>query len=83
MEKELMPDYAAEEFYRYLIPRSAFGGSVEPKKKTDHCVVFCKKVAPNVFDIRKGIAVVAGTKEYFNDGLCMIAPSAKVVFVIE
>ena len=68
MEREIMPDYAAEEFYRYLIPRSAFGAPEEHKKETDHCIVSCKKVAPNVSDIRKGIELVDGTKEYLMMG---------------
>jgi len=82
MEKELMPDYAAEAFYQHLIPSSVFAGSDVPEKEVDHCVVFCKKVGPN-FDINKGVAIVNGAKELFNDGICMIAPGTKVFFVFE
>ena len=43
MERELMPDYAAEAFYQYLIPSSVFQDSGVSKKEVDHCVVFVKK----------------------------------------
>ncbi len=83
MEREIMPDHAAEEFYRYLIPPDAFMGSERPKKKINHCILFCKKMSPNVFNISKGVAVVEGAETCSNDGICMIAPSTKVVFVFE
>ena len=83
MEREIMPDYEAEAFYRRLIPTEVFEGVEGAQKEPNHCVVFCKKVAPNVFDIKKGVAVVNGAKDLFNDGICMIAPATKVVFVFE
>jgi len=83
MERELMPDYAAEAFYQYLIPSNVFEDSDLPEKEVNHCVLFCKQVAPYVFDIRKGVAVVGGAQDLFNDGICMIAPATKVVFVFE
>jgi hypothetical protein len=47
------------------------------------CIVFCKKVAPNIFDIKEGFAVMAGTKDFYNDGVCMISHSTKVIFVFD
>jgi len=83
MERENLPEYGAEKFYRSLIPPNIFEPIEEPRRETNQCVVFCKKVAPNVFDIRKGVAVVDGANNLFHDGTCMIAPSTKVVFVFE
>ncbi|HBG61732.1 MAG: hypothetical protein A2Y03_04730 [Omnitrophica WOR_2 bacterium GWF2_38_59] len=83
MEREIVSDCASEEFYRYLINPSVIDGAEKPKKAPNHCVVLCKKIAPNVFDIKKGIAIVENAGDYFNDGICMIAPTTKVVFVFE
>jgi hypothetical protein len=44
MEREIMPDHAAEAFYRYLIPSNLLDGSEKPKKELTACVVFSKKV---------------------------------------
>lgn len=54
-----------------------------PMKAANQCIVFCKKMAPNVFDIKKGLAVIRRMETGFNDGVCMIAPETKVVFVFE
>ena len=83
MEREIMPDYGAEVFYQYLISPGIFGGSEEPQPKANRCIVFCKKISPNLYDISKGVAMVAEAKSFFNDGICMIAPATKVVFVFE
>ena len=83
MEREIMPDYAAEEFYRYLIPPEVFAGPERPKKKVNQCIVFCKQISPDVFKISKGVAVMNGDKMCFDAGMCMVAPETKVVFVLE
>ncbi len=83
MESKLMQECETEKFYQYLIPPNVLGGLERQQKEDNHCVVFCKKVSENVFNIRKGIAVVNGVKTCFNDGICMIAPDTKVVFVFE
>lgn len=83
MVRELMPNHTSEAFYRHLISQNVFEGPENPKKETNHCIVFCKKVAPNVFDITKGMAMVSGVDGYFSDGICMVAPATKVVFVFE
>ncbi|MDD5069725.1 MAG: hypothetical protein PHV17_03255 [Candidatus Omnitrophica bacterium] len=49
----------------------------------DHCIVFCKRVAPNLFDITKGVAMVSGVDGCFSDEICMIVPAMKFVFVLE
>ena len=43
MEREIMPDYAAEEFYQYLMPKSFFECSERLKKEDRPRVVFLKK----------------------------------------
>jgi hypothetical protein len=53
-------------------------GNAEPE-----CILFCRKVAPNRFDIKDGFAVVPDTAGCFNDGVCMISNFTKVVFVFE
>ena len=53
------------------------------KKGESECIVFCKKVAPHIFDIKNGFAVVGGGENLYNDGVCMISNSTKVVFVFE
>ena len=53
------------------------------RKGASECIVFCKKVAPNIFDIQDGFAVVAGAENCFNDGVCMISNFTKVVFVFD
>ena len=58
MEREIMPDYAAEAFYRHLIPESVFEYPQKPEEEAYNCVVSCKKAGPNLFDINKGVAVV-------------------------
>lgn len=83
MERVIVPDYGAEAFYRYLIPPHVLAGPERSEGAANHCVVLCRKVAPNVFDISKGVAVVDGVRDVFNDGICMIAPATKVVFVFE
>ncbi|MBF0384338.1 MAG: hypothetical protein HQL27_00560 [Candidatus Omnitrophica bacterium] len=83
MERKIMVDYKAEAFYRRIIPAKSFEEIENAQKEPNHCIVFCKKMAPNIFDIKKGAAVVGGAKDLFNDGICMIAPAMKVVFVFE
>lgn len=77
MEREIMPDYAAETFYQYLIPPDVFEGSEESQEEVNHRVVSCKRVTPNLFDRSKGVAVVKGVKNIFNDEVCMIVPSCQ------
>ena len=53
------------------------------KKGESECIVFCKKVSHNIFDIKNGFAVVGGSEHLYNDGVCMISNVTKVVFVFE
>ena len=52
-------------------------------KAGSECILFCKKVTPNVFSIKDGFAIVPGAKDCFNDGICMISNFTKVVFVFD
>jgi hypothetical protein len=83
MKSGTMTDSSAEQFYQYLTPGNAFQVSEKPEKETNHCIVFCEKLAPNVFNIKKGVAVIEGSGTFFNDGVCMVAPETKIVFVFE
>jgi hypothetical protein len=47
------------------------------------CIVFCKRVTSNIFDISDGFAVVTGAEDCANDGVCMVSNSTKVVFVFD
>ncbi|MBF0485083.1 MAG: hypothetical protein HQL16_01085 [Candidatus Omnitrophica bacterium] len=51
------------------------------KKGESECILFCKRVTPNIFDIKDGFAVISGAEDCFNDGVCMISDFTKVVFV--
>lgn len=53
------------------------------KKGATECILFCKKVTPNLFEIKDGFAVLAGDGDHFNDGVCIIANTTKVVFVFD
>ncbi len=47
------------------------------------CVVFCKKVGPNSFDIKDGFAILRGDPNVYDDGVCMVSQSTKIFFVFE
>lgn len=47
-----------------------------------HCVVLCKKLGPNVFDLKEGIAVVARPDSCIGDGACMMACPTKAIFLM-
>ncbi|HOW35183.1 MAG TPA: hypothetical protein PL155_02030 [Candidatus Omnitrophota bacterium] len=83
MEKEIIPDYAVGEFYRYFAPRNVIENPEDRRNEQNLCIVFCKKVAPNVFDISKGVAMLKGEKDSFCEGVCTSVPSAKVIFVFK
>lgn len=47
------------------------------------CILFCKKVTPNIFSIKDGFAMMYDADEYVDDGVCMISNLTKVVFVYD
>jgi hypothetical protein len=53
------------------------------RKGVSECILFCKKVAPNMFDIKGGYATVPDAENCFHDGVCMISDFTKVVFVFD
>lgn len=75
MQREIM------ETYKNRFVQDSVSGMF--RNTGSECVVFCKKVAPNVFNIRDGFAVVSGTEGCYDDGVCMISNSTKVVFVFD
>ena len=58
-------------------------GSSVIKRGESECIVFCKRVTANIFDIKNGFAVVGGAENLYNDGVCMISDFTKVVFVFD
>jgi|WetSurSiteA1Bulk_404760.scaffolds.fasta_scaffold271492_1 hypothetical protein len=83
MERELMPDYQAEAFYRYLIPEDVFGGLDENQEEAEPGVVSCKREAPHSRDTRNGVAVAGGYKNYFNDEVFMMTPAPRAVLLLK
>jgi hypothetical protein len=67
--------------YKNKFVQEKGAGSI--RKGESECIVFCKKVTPNIFDIKDGFAVVAGAEDLYNDGVCMISDFTKVVFVFD
>jgi hypothetical protein len=78
MERENLPDYGAEAFYRYLIPENVFECSDETKQEAVHCIDIYKKLHDDVCRVPAGIAAVKGQRNYFNDEVCLITPSRKL-----
>jgi NAD-dependent dihydropyrimidine dehydrogenase PreA subunit len=53
------------------------------KDSSSECILFCKKVTPNIFNIKNGFAVIAGSEKCFSDGICMISNFTKIIFVFD
>ena len=47
-----------------------------------HCAVLCRKLGPNVLDIKGGVAVVARPENCIGDGACMMACPTKAIFIM-
>lgn len=47
-----------------------------------HCVVLCKKLGPNVLEIRDGTAQVVRPENCIGDGACMLACPTKAIFLM-
>jgi NAD-dependent dihydropyrimidine dehydrogenase PreA subunit len=47
-----------------------------------HCAVLCKKLGPNVLEIKDGIAHVARPENCIGDGACMLACPTKAIFIM-
>ena len=47
-----------------------------------HCVVLCKKLGPDVLDLKNGLAVVARPENCISDGACMMACPTKAMFML-
>ena len=52
-------------------------------KGESECILFCQRVAKNIFNIKDGFAIVPESEHCFNDGVCMISNFTKVVFVFD
>ncbi len=47
-----------------------------------HCAVLCKKLGPNVLEIKDGIAKVVRPENCIGDGACMMACPTKAIFLM-
>lgn len=47
-----------------------------------HCIVLCKKLGPNVLELKDGVAVVARPENCIGDGACMLACPTKAIFIM-
>ena len=47
-----------------------------------HCAVLCKKLGPNVIDVKGCLAVVARPENCIGDGACMLACPTKAIFIM-
>ena len=47
-----------------------------------HCAVLCKKLGPNVLEIKDGVAKVVRPGNCISDGACMLACPTKAIFLM-
>ena len=47
-----------------------------------HCVALCKKLGPNVLEIKDGTAKVVRPENCIGDGACMLACPTKAMFLM-
>ena len=47
-----------------------------------HCVTLCKKLGPNVLEVRAGTAAVVRPQSCIGDGACMLACPTKAIFLM-
>ena len=80
MKSAVLPKDIIQTYKNRFIEENSMG---LVKKGGSECILFCKKVTPNIFNIKDGFAVVSGAEDAYNDGVCMISNFTKVVFVFE
>ena len=47
-----------------------------------HCAALCKKLGPNVLEIKGGVAKVVRPEKCIGDGACMLACPTKAIFLM-
>ena len=47
-----------------------------------HCAVLCKKLGPNVLEVKEGVAEVVRPENCIGDGACMLACPTKAIFLM-
>ena len=47
-----------------------------------HCAVLCKKLGPNVLEVKEGVAQVVRPENCIGDGACMLACPTKAMFLM-
>ncbi len=80
MKNAVIQEEAVKTYSNRLLQRK---NSTMDQADGSECILFCKRVTPNIFNIKNGFAIMTGTEECFNDGVCMISNFTKVVFVFD
>ncbi len=47
-----------------------------------HCAVLCRKLGPDVLEVRDGVAKVVRPENCIGDGACMLACPTKAIFLM-
>ena len=47
-----------------------------------HCVALCKKLGPNVLEVKDGVAKIVRPENCIGDGACMVACPTKAIFIM-
>jgi NAD-dependent dihydropyrimidine dehydrogenase PreA subunit len=47
-----------------------------------HCAMLCKKLGPNVLEVKDGVAKVVRPENCIGDGACMLACPTKAIFLM-
>ena len=47
-----------------------------------HCAALCKKLGPNVLEVREKLAAVVRPENCIGDGACMLACPTKAIFLM-
>jgi MinD superfamily P-loop ATPase len=47
-----------------------------------HCATLCKKLGPNVLEVKEGTAKVIRPENCIGDGACMLACPTKAIFIM-
>lgn len=47
-----------------------------------HCATLCKKLGPNVVEVKEGLAKMARPENCIGDGACMLACPTKAIFLM-
>ncbi len=80
MRTSVMAEGIAKGYRNRLVQEAGLGIAGE---RVSECIIFCERIAPNMFDIKGGVAMISDMESCFNDGVCAIPNVTKVVFVFD